>query len=227
MAGLSIVKSQDILLLLKLVSLYKQEQQIERGHISKAWPLDWQDWEVIEEEQSEPDDLLLPERKFGANEFIASLYTARKLEVETGISKSQINLSLNRCIEIGLAKKERKIGIPRANVRALFEFIVFGIKYVFPTKPQEITRGIATAFAAPVLKEKLMSTGEYVPIWPDAKGNTKGQAVEPLYKSAVHAVRRDPEMYSMLALVDAIRIGRPREKSLAVELLKQHLGVSG
>lgn len=189
--------------------------------------MDWQDWEVIEEEQSEPDDLLLPERKFGTNEFIASLYTARKLEVETGISKSQINLSLNRCIEIGLAKKDRKIGIPRANVRALFEFIVFGIKYVFPTKPQEITRGIATAFAAPVLKEKLMSTGEYVPIWPDAKGNTKGQAVEPLYKSAVHAVRRDPEMYSMLALVDAIRIGQPREKSLAVELLKQHLGVSG
>ena len=46
----------------------------------------------------------------------------------------------------------------------------------------EITRGIATAFAAPVLKDKLMSASELVLIWPDAKGSIKGQAVEPLFK---------------------------------------------
>jgi len=220
------LKSQDILLLLKLVSLRKQEQRIEGGSESNAWPSGWQDWEVIEEEQSALDDFLLPERRFGVNEYISTLYTARKLEADTGISKSQINLALNRCLDIGLAKKDRKLGVPRANVRALFEFIVFGLKYVFPAKPKEITRGIATAFAAPVLKDKLMSAGEFVPIWPDAKGNTKGQAVEPLYKSVGHAIRRDPEMYSLLALVDAMRLGQPREKALAADLLKQSLGVS-
>lgn len=217
------MKSQDILLLLKLVSLHKKEQQIKVKPTSKAWPSDWQDWQDID---CPLDDLLLPERRFCVDEYISSLYTARRLEADTGISKSQIHLVLRRCLDVGLAKKERKLGIPRANVRALFEFIVYGIKYVFPARPNEITRGIATAFAAPVLKDKLMSTGEFIPIWPDAKGNTKGQAVEPLYKSVVHAVRRDPEMYSLLALVDAIRIGHPREKSLAADLVKQRLGVS-
>lgn len=37
-------------------------------------------------------------------------YTARALEQETGISKSQVSLSLNRCFELGLAKKDRKLG---------------------------------------------------------------------------------------------------------------------
>lgn len=217
------MKSQDILLLLKLVSLHKQEQLVETNAASKAWALDWRDWEDVEERPSITEQL--SEKQFDEAEYIASLYTSRKLETETGISKSQINLALNRCYDVGLAKKDRKLRVPRTNVRALYDFITSGLKYVFPAKPREITRGIATAFAAPVLKDKLMSTGEFIPIWPDAKGNTKGQAVEPLYKSVVHAVRKDPEMYSLLALIDAIRIGQPREVNLAKDLLKQQLRV--
>lgn len=190
---------------------------------SKAWPLDWQDWEDIEEQPLITEHL--PEKQFDTAEYIASLYTSRKLETETGISKSQINLALNRCYDVGLAKKDRKLSVPRANVRALYDFIAHGLKYVFPARPREIARGIATAFAAPVLNEKLMSAGEFVPVWPDARGNTKGQAVEPLNKSVIHTVRRDPEMYSLLALVDAIRIGQPREANLAKDMLKQRLRV--
>lgn len=218
------MKSQDILLLLKLVSLQKQEQWLEDEGMSKAWPLDWQDWEDIEGWVSGADELLLPEMRYGVSEYLSSRYTARTLEEETGISKSQINLALNRCIDVGLVKKDRKSGAPRANVQTLYGFIVHGLKYVFPAKPGEITRGIATAFAAPVLNKHLMSAGEFVPVWPDAKGNTKGQAVEPLCKSVAYAVRRDPEIYALLALVDAIRIGQPREANLAADLLKQRLG---
>ena len=32
-------------------------------------------------------------------------------------------------------------------------------------------------------------------------------------------------MYALLALVDAIRIGQPREANLASEQLRQHMGV--
>lgn len=174
------MKSQDIGLLLKLLSLQKQEE-IAPAH-----------------------------------------FTARALAEETGISKSQINMALNRCIAVGLAKKDRNTGIPRANRKALFEFIVYGIKYVFPAKARELTRGITTAFAAPVLNKKLMSAGEMPLVWPDAEGNTKGQAVEPLFKSATHAAKRDPEMYALLALIDSIRLGQPREAGLAADLLKQH-----
>jgi len=150
-------------------------------------------------------------------------YSVRALAAETGISKSQISLSLKRCIEVGLVRKDRKTGVPRANVRALFDFIVHGLRYVFPARPGEITRGIATTFAAPVLKGQIYSAGELLLVWPDPRGNSKGPAVEPLFKTATYAVRRDKELYAMLALVDAIRLGHPRESKVAAEQLSQHL----
>ena len=153
-------------------------------------------------------------------------YSVRALAEETGISKSQVSLALQRCLEVGLARKDRKIGVPRANTKALFDFIVHGLRYVFPARPGEITRGIATAFAAPVLEGWLYSSGELVMVWPDATGDTKGQAVEPLFSSAPYAAHRDRELYAMLALVDAIRLGQPRESKLAAKLLADYLGVS-
>jgi hypothetical protein len=40
-----------------------------------------------------------------------------------------------------------------------------------------------------------------------------------------YAVRRDPELYALLALVDAIRLGNPREANLAADLLKAQMDV--
>jgi hypothetical protein len=155
-----------------------------------------------------------------------SAYTVRNLELETGIGKSQVSNSLRRCFEVSLAKKDRNSGIPRVNTKRLFEFITYGAKYVFPAKPGQFVRGISTAFAAPVLENRLFSAGELVPVWPDAQGKNKGLEVTPLFKSVGHAVRRDPELYALLALVDAIRIGSPREANLAKALLKKHMEVS-
>lgn len=83
---------------------------------------------------------------------IAAQYSVRALADATGISKSEISLALQRCYEVGLAKPYRLTGIPRVNQRALSEFIIHGLRYVYPAKPAEITRGIATAWAAPVLQ---------------------------------------------------------------------------
>lgn len=215
------MKSQDVFLLLKLVSLQKQEKYVLSG-VSQAWPVDWQDWDDEFEVIDSCNELFL-EKYHDENDYIVSLYTARALERVSGISKSQVNLALNRCLNVGLIRYDRKISVPRTNKKALFDFIVCGLKYVFPAKPAELTRGIATAFAAPVLNQKLMSAGDLIPVWSDARGNTKGQAIEPLFKSVVYAVRTDPELYALLALVDAIRIGQPREANLAADLLKQHL----
>ena len=71
-----------------------------------------------------------------------------------------------------------------------------------------------------------MSAGELVPVWPDARGDTKGQAVEPLFNSVIYAIGRDDELYALLALVDAIRIGQSRERNLAIKMMKQRLGVN-
>ncbi|BBI50688.1 hypothetical protein HORIV_31090 [Vreelandella olivaria] len=217
------MKSQDIGLLFKLVSLRHQEAALSgHQHIGKALlslPDGWQDWELSVDDTQHDDEGLWRYEE----ERLKECYSVRALAAETGISKSQISLSLNRCIEVGLVRKDRKTGVPRANARALFDFIVHGLRYVFPARPGEITRGIASTFAAPVLKGQLYSAGELLLVWPDPRGNSKGQAVEPLFKTATYAVRRDKELYAMLALVDAIRLGHPRESKVAAEQLSQHL----
>ncbi|NCB39610.1 MAG: hypothetical protein EOM80_12680 [Erysipelotrichia bacterium] len=51
------------------------------------------------------------------------------------------------------------------------------------------------------------------------------QAFMPLYKSVPKAAMADPYLYELLALVDAIRGGRAREKNLAVKELQKRLRV--
>lgn len=201
------MKSQDILLLFKLVCLHKAEYVSSKANRKTG------------------SQSLESEARYKDQSLDNSAYTTRALENSTGISRSQVSLSIQRCADVGLLRTDRNSGAPRVNRKALFEFAVYGLKYVFPAKPAEITRGIATAFAAPVLRDLLMSGGDLVPVWPDAQGETKGQAVEPIYKSVVHAVRLDSELYAMLALVDAIRIGMPREAKLAKRLLAEYLEV--
>lgn len=212
------MKGQDIGLLLKLICLQRHESQ---GKAVAAWPHDWKDWQ---DENDAPLSSL--QEQFDIKGAHLSAYTARALELQTGISKTQINLSLKHCMEIGLAKSDRKLGVPRTNAKALLEFIVYGLKYVFPVRAGEITRGIATGFAAPVLDKSLISAGEYVPVWSYARGNTMGMKIEPLFKTAVDAAQRDPEMYALLALVDAIRLGQPRERNRAAQLLQERLELS-
>ncbi len=81
----------------------------------------------------------------------------------TGISKSQVNLSLQRSIESGLAILDRKSQVPGANIGALKDFIVYGLPYVFPVKLGAVTRGISTSLAAPVLQSVLQSAEPRLP----------------------------------------------------------------
>lgn len=57
------------------------------------------------------------------------------------------------------------------------------------------------------------------PVWPCAEGRHRGIAFEPLYPSAPLAALRDPTLYEYLALADALRDGRPRERRIAQDAL--------
>ena len=56
---------------------------------------------------------------------------------------------------------------------------------------------------------------------------SEGEALEPLYKTAAKAAQRDPKLYECLALIDAIRSGRARERKLAEQHLRNILGHGG
>lgn len=154
-------------------------------------------------------------------------YSARGLSAALGVSKSEVNASIRRSIDVGMAIKDRESGYPKANRKALLEFIIHGLKYVFPAKPAEIVRGLPTAFSAPILEGKLLSMGDYIYVWPYAEGHEKGQSVQPLFKSVPKAVLEDERLYEYLALIDAIRLGNPREANLAAEMFEQRLMSDG
>lgn len=182
------MKSQDIVILLKLVCL----QHRDHGDVKY-------------------------------NEYAIDSYSSRGLEAALGISKTEVNASINRSISVGMAILDRNAGQPKVNRKALFEFIVYGLKYVFPAKPAEIARGIPTAFSAPGLKGELMGTGDFALVWPDPNGKEKGQSVAPLFKSVPVAVKKDPCLYEYLALVDSIRLGNPREVKKAINMLQKRM----
>lgn len=188
------MKSQDVVVLIKLVSLEDEEQNIGQ--------------------QPARDRLVTGEDP----------YSVRGLEAALGISKTEVSASIKRSVASGIAIKDRKTGRPKPNRRQLREFIVHGLKFVFPAKPGVMQRGLPTAFAAPVLQGVLHSAGSLISVWPYARGQEMGQSVEPLFKSVPEAAEKDERLYAYLALIDAVRLGNQREANLAADLLAERLG---
>lgn len=59
-------------------------------------------------------------------------YSVRSLESALGISKTEVNSSINRSVSSGLAVKDRESGQAKPNRRNLYNFVVYGLKFVFP-----------------------------------------------------------------------------------------------
>jgi hypothetical protein len=108
---------------------------------------------------------------------------------------------------------------PWPNNNNLKEFLIHGVKYAFPVERGGPTRGIPTSEAAPPLNVHFSSDFPLPPVWPHATGSVRGIAFSPLYKNVPEASLRDPKLYELLALVDAIREGRAREREIAIREL--------
>lgn len=139
------------------------------------------------------------------------------LAEDLGISQSEVSQSLNRSRYAGLIDDARK-NVMRM---ALLDFLKSGIRYVYPQRPGAVVRGIPTAHSAMPLNQMIQSEDYYV--WPSAKGEARGQAIEPLYPCVLEAIKKDPKLYELLALVDAIRVGKIREQELAKMELEKRL----
>lgn len=111
----------------------------------------------------------------------------------------------------------------KPNRSGLEEFQLHGVKYAFPTERGEVTRGMLTSYFGPPLKDQIALGDELLPVWPWRDGDTRGIAFDPLYETAPIAALRDPFLYELLALVDAIRDGRARERKIAEKELTNKL----
>jgi hypothetical protein len=151
-------------------------------------------------------------------------YSQRQLATLLCVSLSEINSGIKRLGDAGLLRKDKQAKL-FPNIDSAEEFLISGLKFFFPAKLGEYTRGIPTSIAAPLFHNKIASGKDPLPVWPDAIGVQKGVSLEPIHPSIPKALRQNPDQlfYELLVLIDVIRSGRARERNMAVVLLKEKL----
>jgi len=134
------------------------------------------------------------------------------------LSPSEVSYSLQRSALAELIDHSKR----KVMRKTFLEFIQYGLPHVFPAIKGSIVIGVPTAFSSPAMSKFLMTnqSGEMV-VWPYAEGEARGESITPLYPNAVKAALKDPELYELLAFVDAMRLGKVREKEIALKLLKE------
>jgi len=152
-------------------------------------------------------------------------WTYATLGETLNLSASQVHRSAQRVTEAGLAISKGR-GDWEVMPEALMEFAVHGVRYVFPAKTGAIRRGIPTSFGALPLSAQISAPSGEAPVWPHAEGQARGPSLSPLHKHAPEAALADPVLYELLALLDALRAGRSRERTLAQKLLSERLRLS-
>lgn len=143
------------------------------------------------------------------------------------ISPSEVNGGIKRLVLSGLLapvqRSNRFIFLP--NKAAVEECLVSGVRYFIPAQLDGYTRGIVTSYAAPLFEKYIVLGDDPVPVWPSGEGKQRGVALQPLYRSVPQSIIKHPDtlFYELLVLIDAIRAGRVRERTIAVKLLKEKL----
>jgi hypothetical protein len=143
-------------------------------------------------------------------------WSYERLGAAVGVSALQAHAALRRLSLAGLYRERDR----SLQVHAFAGFAAHGIPYVFPASLGGPARGMPTAHAAPPLSEQLIGGSPYV--WAGA-GGIEGLAIEPLHPRVPEAAARDERLYGALALIDALRVGRVRERQLAVPALERLL----
>jgi hypothetical protein len=137
------------------------------------------------------------------------------------LSASEVNHGLRRLSASRLYDADER-RVMRANLR---ELLVHGVRYVFPAQLGEAGTGMPTAHSAKPLADHVRAGADDGVVWRvrGAHVASHGHVIEPLYRTAPQAAAADPSLHELLALVDALRVGRARERKLAAEELGRRL----
>jgi hypothetical protein len=150
--------------------------------------------------------------------------TYQEIGKAVGLSASEANQAASRAVRAGLLQTTGdRSDKPTPNFGALLEFLEHGVRYAFFAVPGGIVRGMPTAHSAPPLDALVQANAEPPLVWPDPEGTTRGQSIEPLYKTVPRAARTNPRLYELLALVDALRCGSVRDRRLAMQEIERRI----
>jgi hypothetical protein len=144
-----------------------------------------------------------------------SVWTYRELAQLLDVPHPLVQRALQRAEEADLYSSADR-GVHRPNME---EFLLHGLRYLAPAKLGAVVPGVLAAWAAPPMARRIHESGDLPPVWPAASGRTRGQALSPLHGAAVAAVAKLPRLGELLAVIDSLRAGDIRVRSVAAELL--------
>jgi hypothetical protein len=146
-------------------------------------------------------------------------WTYRDLANLLGVPHAMVQRALRRAQEASLYSSESR----RVHRPHLEEFLLHGLRFVAPAKLGAVVPGVPAAWAAPPVSRRIRESGDLPPVWPAAEGSVRGQALSPLHASAVSAANAFPRLGELLAIVDSLRAGDPRVRSVAAKMLVEFL----
>ena len=149
---------------------------------------------------------------------------------EVGLTLAQTHEGIGRAIAaqllVHMGVTRGQPGRPTKRIvpsfAALIEFAIHGVRYVFVPERGKLGRGMPTSVSAPPLRDVLLEKGSPL-VWPDPRGKVRGETFSPLHPCALQASLRDPELYALLTLVDALRGGTARDREFAADILRKRL----
>src|SRR5689334_8584463 len=144
--------------------------------------------------------------------------SVRTLESELGLSKSTVALSLRRLREADILTEDGERGL-RINKLVARDFLVHRARWIAPAKVGDFELGLATAHTSEFLAHKLSGDPDPV-VLPLPHGPVRGRAVSPVHPRAPATASKDPALLRLLAILDALRIGRARDREVAAAELR-------
>lgn len=151
--------------------------------------------------------------------------TFSKLAGHLQSSTSTIHRAMTRLDTAGVARRTRKGSLTPGDYvidrNATHEVMVHAVRYFMPATLGLPHTGIATAHAGPDLATRIRASEPYV--WPTPEGNDYGPTVEPLDPCVPTLALRHSLFYRLMALIDACRVGRVRERTLADAMVRDLL----
>lgn len=148
--------------------------------------------------------------------------TTQEVADDVGLDLAVVHRAFGRLQAAQLILYDRRVQAAHAE-----EFLVHGLRYVFPPEYAGESRGVPTAWSVSPLRERFASEGSSPLVWPHPQGGVRGIAVEPLHKAVPAAALADPDLHGRLAVVDALRIGDERQRREACEVLLSMLVQAG
>lgn len=139
------------------------------------------------------------------------------LASELCMSKSEIHAAVKRLHASKLLHQDWRI-----NTTFLAK-VLETMPFFFYAKVGKVDYGFPTAWHYGLTDDIRTSLNELPHIWANPHGTVRGHSLEPLTKKAPEAAQKDASLYQLLAWIDCLRVGKVRERELALEKIQQIL----